>query len=100
MRLAPHADASDAVRAHDSHAYDLYLRGCYYWNQLTPPTIQRGVEYFQEAVAKDPGYGLAYAGLADCYMMLPITCDAPALEILPQAVAAASRAVELDSRLA
>jgi TolB-like protein/Tfp pilus assembly protein PilF len=100
ISLLPQAGGRTEARTRDSGAYDLYLRGRYYWNQLTPPTIQRGIEYFKEAVAKDPGYALAYAGLADCYMMLPITCDAPALDILPKATAAAQRAVELDSRLA
>ncbi len=99
IRLVPQTGRALA-QTKDSLAYDLYLRGRYYWNQLTPPSIQRGIEYFQEAVAKDPGYALAYAGLADCYMMLPITCDAPASEILPKAMAAANRAVELDERLA
>ncbi len=84
----------------DPDAHDLYLRGRYYWNQLTPTSIRRGIEYFQLAVARDPGYALAYAGLADSYSVLPITCDGPALEILPKAMAAARRAVELDSHLA
>jgi TolB-like protein/Flp pilus assembly protein TadD len=100
VRLIPQANVAATARTQDSDAYDLYLRGCYYWNQLTPPSIQRGIEYFQQAVAKDPGYALAYAGLADCYTMLPITCDAPTLEILPKALAAANRAVELDDQLA
>ena len=99
VRLAPQAGV-DSARTHDSGAYDLYLRGRYYWNQLTGPSIQRGIEYFQEAVAIDPGYALAYAGLADCYTMLPITCDTPSLGVLPQAMAAANRAVELDNQLA
>lgn len=100
VRLVPQASVAAAFRTQDSGAYDLYLRGRYYWNQLTLPGIQRGIEYFQEALARDDGFALAYAGLADCYMMLPITCDAPALEILPKALAAANRAVELDSQLA
>jgi TolB-like protein/Flp pilus assembly protein TadD len=93
VRLVPQAKAAAAGRTQDPGAYSLYLRGRYY-------SIQRGIEYFQEAVAMDPGYALAYAGLADCYMMLPITCDAPALDILPKAQAAANRAVELDGQLA
>jgi len=100
VRLLPKAGVAAAGRTQDSSAYDLYLRGRYYWNQLTPPGIQRGIEYFEEAVSRDPGYALAYAGLADCYTMLPITCDAPALDILPKAMAAARRAVELDDQLA
>ncbi|MGH9646724.1 MAG: winged helix-turn-helix domain-containing protein, partial [Bryobacteraceae bacterium] len=100
VRLIPLANVAATARTQDSGAYDLYLRGCYYWNQLTPPSIRRGIEYFHQAVTKDPGYALAYAGLADCYTMLPITCDAPALDILPKALAAANRAVELDDQLA
>ncbi len=100
ISLIPRSDVGPVAGTQDSGAYDLYLRGRYYWNQLTPPGIQRAIEYFQEAVSRDPGYALAYAGLADCYMMLPITCDAPALDILPPAIGAANRAVQLDHRLA
>lgn len=101
IRLVPGIRAAESpARPRDADAYDLYLRGRFYWNQLTPSGIQRGIRYFQEALDKDPGYALAYAGLADCYSMLPITCDAPALEILPKALAAAHRAVELDNDLA
>jgi TolB-like protein/Flp pilus assembly protein TadD len=100
VRLVPQANSAAAPPTQDSGAYDLYLRGRHYWNQLTPASIQRGIEYFLEAIAKDPGYALAYAGLADCYMMLPITCGAPALDILPKALAAANRAAELDGQLA
>lgn len=100
VQLVPRSKSGGTDQTHDSGAYDLYLRGRHYWNQLTPLSIQRAIEHFQEAVAKDPDYALAYAGLADCYMMLPITCDAPALDILPRAVAAANRAVELDGELA
>jgi TolB-like protein/Tfp pilus assembly protein PilF len=99
VKLLPQASPA-AGRTLDSGAYDLYLRGRYYWNQLTPPSLQRAIEYFREAVTRDPNYALAYAGLADCYTMLPIACDAPALDMLPKAVAAANRAVELDSQLA
>jgi len=81
-------------------AYDLYLKGRYHWNQLTPPRIRRGISYFEQAVALDPGYALAWSGLADCYSMLPITCDEPPSEILPKALAAARKAVELDANLA
>jgi TolB-like protein/Flp pilus assembly protein TadD len=85
---------------HNMDAFDLYLRGRYQWNQLTPPAIERAIAYFDKAIALDPHYALAWSGIADCYSMLPITCDAPALEILPKALAAARRAVELDNSLA
>ena len=81
-------------------AYDLYLRGRYHWNQLTPPGIRRGLAYFEQVVSLDPNYALAWAGMADCYSMLPIACDEPAEEILPKALAAARKAVELDDGLA
>jgi TolB-like protein/Flp pilus assembly protein TadD len=98
--LVTQAKVEAGARTQDPGAYDLYLRGLYYWHRLTPPGIQRGIEYFQQAVNQDPGYPLAYVGLADCYTMLPITCDAPALDVLPKAVAAAKRSVELDDQLA
>jgi TolB-like protein/Tfp pilus assembly protein PilF len=85
---------------HNMDAFDLYLRGRYHWNQLTPPAIQRAVACFEKALALDANYALAWSGIADCYSMLPITCDAPPLEILPKALAAARRAVELDDSLA
>jgi TolB-like protein/Flp pilus assembly protein TadD len=81
-------------------AYDLYLRGRHHWNQLTPPGIRRGIAYFEQAVALDPNFALAWSGIADCYSMLPITCDEPPVEILPKALSAARRALELDDSLA
>lgn len=81
-------------------AYDLYLRGRYHWNQLTPAGIRRGLGYFMQVVSLDPNYAPAWSGIADCYSMLPITCDEPAMELLPKALAAARRAVELDEGLA
>ena len=81
-------------------AYDLYLRGRYHWNQLTPVGLRRGLAYFEQAVSLDPHYALAWSGIADCYSMLPITCDEPVSEILPKALAAARKAVELNESLA
>lgn len=81
-------------------AYDLYLRGRYHWNQLTPPGIRRGLAYFEQAVSLDSKYALAWSGIADCYSMLPVTCDEPVQEILPKALAAARKAVELNGDLA
>lgn len=81
-------------------AYDLYLRGRYHWNQLTPPGIRRALAYFEQVVSLEPNNPLAWSGMADCYSMLPITCDQPAKEILPKALAAARKAVELNDNLA
>lgn len=84
----------------NSAAYELYLHGRYYWNQRTPEGLQKGMEYFKQAIAEDPGYALAYAGLADSYLLLG---NLGVLELniaIPDAEAAAKKALELDDRLA
>src|SRR5262249_3036158 len=54
----------------NTEAYELYLKGRYYWNQRTEAGFRKAVDYFQQAIAKDPSYALAYAGLADGYALL------------------------------
>jgi hypothetical protein len=80
-------------------AYELYLKGRYYWNKLTSPDIGTTISYFNQAIAKDPGYALAYSGLADAYSVLPSLGASPS-ETYPKSNAAARRALELDSSLA
>jgi TolB-like protein/DNA-binding winged helix-turn-helix (wHTH) protein/Flp pilus assembly protein TadD len=80
-------------------AYDPYLLGRHFWNQLTPSSIRKSIEYFQAAVEKDPSYALAFAGLADAYTILPIASDAMPLEMLPLARKAALEAVRLNGNL-
>lgn len=79
-------------------AYQLYLKGRYYWNKRTRSNDQKAVEFFQQAIEKDPGYALAYAGLADSYV-IPAN-PLPRSEAVPKAKAAARKALELDDRLA
>src|SRR5215469_6782281 len=55
--------------AENSEAYQLYLKGRYFWNKRTPGDIQKAIDYFQQAIGKEPAYALAYAGLADCYLL-------------------------------
>ena len=81
-----------------SEAYEAYLKGRYHWNRRTEEGIRQGIVYFQEAIRKDPGYALAYSGLADSYSMLGFYYESPRTA-LPQARAAAERALELDDRL-
>lgn len=57
-------------RVVDPAAYEDYLRGRYYWNRRTPEGVDRGIDYFQRAIAKDPHYALGYAGFADSYIVL------------------------------
>ena len=82
-------------------AYDLYLKGRYFWNKRTPDGLEEAIKYFQQAIAKDPDYARAYAGLADCYALLPgYTMTIPQAEALPKARAAALKALQLDEGLA
>jgi serine/threonine protein kinase/Tfp pilus assembly protein PilF len=82
-------------------AYELYLKGRYYWNKRTPSDIETAISYFNQAIAKDPGYALAYSGLADAYNVLPTYggTETPS-EAVGKANAAARRALELDAKLA
>ncbi len=80
-------------------AYDLYLKGQYFWNKRTVDGFQRAIAYFQQAVAKDPTYARAYAGLAGSYALIGGYSDRPQTEFEPKARAAALRAVELDDSL-
>jgi eukaryotic-like serine/threonine-protein kinase len=79
-------------------AYDLCLKGRYYWNKQTPSDIATAISYFNQAIAKDPGYALAYAGLADAYDSLA-NIGGSSIENFPKANAAARKALELDARL-
>jgi tetratricopeptide (TPR) repeat protein len=79
-------------------AYDLYLRGRYFWNARTVEAVAKSRRYFEEAIRTDPTYALAYAGLADAYVQGEV--GLPAAEAVPKARAAARRAIEIDDRLA
>jgi TolB-like protein/Flp pilus assembly protein TadD len=85
----------------NAEAYQLYLKGRYYWNRRTPESLNKSIEYFQQATDKDPNYALGYAGLADSYSMLgsPVGGISPR-EKFPKAKAAALKALELDDTLA
>jgi len=80
-------------------AYEMYLKGRYYWNKRTVPDLETSISYFNQAIAKDPGYALAYSGLADAYSVLPIYGGSPS-ENFPKSNAAARKALELDVTLA
>ncbi len=81
---------SDTAQHVDPAVYDLFLRGRYYWNRRTKADFAKAIEYFSEAVRKDPHYALAYVGLADCYN----------LSGSPEGKKAAEKAVALDESLA
>jgi TolB-like protein/DNA-binding winged helix-turn-helix (wHTH) protein/Tfp pilus assembly protein PilF len=81
-------------------AYQLYLKGRYFWYKLKPEAMQKAIEYFQQALEKDPAYAPAYAGLADSYNILAFFSVFPPREVMPKAKAAAVKALELDDNLA
>jgi eukaryotic-like serine/threonine-protein kinase len=80
----------------DAQAYQLYLKGRFYWNQGTVAGLKQSIEYLQQAINKDPKYALAYAGLADSYLSLGSFW----VEAISEAKSAALKAIELDPTLA
>jgi TolB-like protein/Flp pilus assembly protein TadD len=84
----------------DTGAYELYLKGRYFWNKREEPGLRNGIKYFKEAEEKDPTYALAYSGLADSYALLVDIGVVPPVEEMPKAKAAAQRAVDIDPLLA
>jgi len=84
----------------DMAAYDLYLRGRYFWHQRGNDALHRAAEYFDQAIDRDPTFARAYAGLADALGLLPIYGTTPADSAFPLARKAAEKALSLDSTLA
>ena len=81
-------------------AYELYLKGRFFWDKRTGADLQTAIQYFNQAIAKDPTYALAYAGLADAYALLTAYGASSIADSFPQAKAAARKALELDGSLA
>ena len=84
----------------DSEAYQLYLRGRFFWNKRSRDGFERGVAYFRQAVEKDAAYALAYSGLADSYLGMAFYHYAAPQAAMPRARVAALRALEIDGSLA
>jgi TolB-like protein/Tfp pilus assembly protein PilF len=84
----------------NTEAHQLYLKGRFFWNKRTGNDLRKSIDYFQQAIAADPNYALAYAGVADAYVFLPgYTAGAPG-DCYPKAKEAALKALELDDTLA
>jgi len=84
-------------------AYQLYLKGRFYWNKRTPEALHKSLEYYEQAIQRDPNFALAYSGLADTYALLggpEAGGDMAPNEALPQAKAAALKAIQIDESLA
>lgn len=101
LRLTGEDQARLAKRyTEDSQAYELYLKGRYFWNKRDEAGLRNGIRYFKEAEEKDPNYALAYSGLADSYALLCDIGAVPPIEDMPKAKAAAQKAVDIDPTLA
>src|SRR5271157_3632607 len=103
IRLTPEESARLAV-AHpvDPDAYELYLKGRYFWNKRTVVAYEKAIDYFNQAIARDPQYARAYSGLADAYALLGSRANAkiPRRKAMPLAKEAALTALKLDDSLA
>jgi serine/threonine-protein kinase len=104
IQLTPQEQALlTKARPVDPEAYELYLRGRYFWGKRNQESNKKAIALFQQAIDKDPRYPSPYSGLADCYILFAISFDVGSLspnEAIPQAKAAAEKAIQLDDSLA
>jgi TolB-like protein/Tfp pilus assembly protein PilF len=84
----------------NTEAYQLYLKGRFFWNKRTGENLKKAADYFNEAIGADPKYALAYVGLADAYVLMPFYSGGAPQDCYPKAKAAAKKALELDDALA
>jgi TolB-like protein/tetratricopeptide (TPR) repeat protein len=84
----------------NAEAYGLYLKGRHHWNRWTEEGFYKAIDYFQQAIEKDPGYALAYTGVADSYVLLGWNSYLPPKDAFPKGKAAAMTALRLDPDLA
>jgi eukaryotic-like serine/threonine-protein kinase len=83
-----------------SEAYELYLKGRFYWNKRTPSDLLKAISFFEQAVDKDPNYAMAYTGVADSYALLTAYTTESPRQLMPKAKEAALKALALDDNLA
>jgi len=84
----------------NTHAYQLYLKGRFFWNKRTGENLKKAADYFNQAIAADPNYALAYAGLANVYVLMPFYAAGAPRDCYPTAKAAAKKALEQEDALA
>ena len=84
----------------NAEAYQAYLKGRYHWNKRTGADLNKSIDYYNQAIAIDPSYALAYSGLADCYLVLPEYTNIPIQDAYPKSKGAALKALEIDDTLA
>ncbi len=84
----------------DDEAYQLFLKGRFHWNKRTVDSFRQSIYFYNQAIERDPAYALAYAGLSDSYALIGIYGHLPAKDVWPKAMAAALKAMEIDSEMA
>jgi TolB-like protein/Tfp pilus assembly protein PilF len=84
----------------NTEAYQLYLKGRFFWNKRTGQNLNKAADYFNQAIAADPNYALAYVGLADAFVLMPLYGAGTPQDSYPKAKAAAEKALQLDDTLA
>jgi TolB-like protein/lipoprotein NlpI len=103
LQLKLSGDAATGVTkkyTNSNEAYQLYLKGRFNWNKRTSEGLQAATQFYNQAIEKDPGFALAYAGLADTYVIVGAYGTVSPSEAMPRAKAAALKAIELDNSLA
>lgn len=83
-----------------TQAHDLYLRGRFFWNKRSAADFKTALGYFEQAAKADPDYAVAYSGMADCFLLLPLYGSGTPADLYPQAMTMAKKAIALDPTLA
>src|SRR5262249_60732933 len=84
----------------DTTAYELYLKGRLLWSRRGSENLRQAIAFYEQAIARDPNYALAYAAMAEAYVLLPFYAGIAQGEVFPKARAAALKALQLDANLA
>jgi serine/threonine protein kinase/Tfp pilus assembly protein PilF len=101
IKLLSEEKSKIAVRnTENTEAYNLYLQGRFFWNQRTEEGLMKAIENFEKAIHIDPAFALAWAGISDCYNLLPVYVSSPPSYAFPKAKEAALKALEIDETLA
>ncbi len=99
LKLSGNEKALTKHYTEDNEAYQLYLKGRFYWNKRNEENLKKAIAQFKAAAEKDPNFALAFVGLADCNVVLPFYSSTSSSELVPQARAYAQRALEIDDSL-
>jgi TolB-like protein len=95
----PEAQAMSVRPTENPAAHELYLKGVYFWNKRNTADLEKSLGYFNQAVAQDPNYALAWVGIADVYILLPLYGGDSPGDAFPKAKEAADKAIQLDPTL-